>query len=293
VRDCWVPRPGYVFGFCDYDTLEMRTLAQVYLWMMDVDTCPLLEAINAALQMRGRPGMTLEEAAFGFIRVANEQMARAIREVTVARGFDVRRHVLACFGGAGGQHACALARSLGIPRVRIHRFAGILSAYGLGLADVVRERQQPAAAPLHLETVSHFKQRLEDLAALARRDLEAAGFSPDRIRVLRFLHLRYEGTDHGWMVPEPEDLNFEQAFRATYRREYGFELEGRRIWVDDLRVRAVLEHVGHRPVGVGDLVVRHDAAGIEFQRLPIRLHCPFEIAVPEKLVPGPRIGDVV
>jgi len=109
--------------------------------------------------------MTLEEVAMGFIRVANESMCRPIRALTQvnfnlimllfngfilyiysqARGYDTRQHTLACFGGAGGQHSCAIARSLGIGRVVIHKYAGILSAYGMACADVVHEVQEPCA----------------------------------------------------------------------------------------------------------------------------------------------------
>jgi 5-oxoprolinase (ATP-hydrolysing) len=101
--------------------------------------------INACLKDQGRPPMSLEAVAYGFIAVANENMARPMREISVARGHDIKEHVLACFGGAGGQHACALARTLGIAKIFIHRFAGILSAYGLGLADVVVAKQEPAS----------------------------------------------------------------------------------------------------------------------------------------------------
>ena len=89
--------------------------------------------------------MSLEEVALGFLRVANEVMVRPIREISVMRGYDIKEHVLACFGGAGGQHACEIARELGISKVHIHRFAGILSAYGMGLADIVVEKQEPSA----------------------------------------------------------------------------------------------------------------------------------------------------
>ena len=99
--------------------------------------------INTGLS--GSSSMTPEQVALGFIEVANETMARPIREISVARGYDLKDHVLACFGGAGAQHATAIARMLGIPQVFIHRFAGILSAYGLGLANVVVEKQQPAS----------------------------------------------------------------------------------------------------------------------------------------------------
>ena len=109
----------------------------------------LAKEINADLQVKGKPVMTIEEVAYGFVSVANEVMARPIREISVARGHDIRKHKLACFGGAGGQHACAIARSLGVSKIFIHRFAGILSAYGLGLADVVEEIQEPASGVLN------------------------------------------------------------------------------------------------------------------------------------------------
>lgn len=119
--------------------------------------------------------MTLEEVAMGFIRVANESMCRPIRALTQvnlnliivllfidfilntysqARGYDTRQHTLACFGGAGGQHSCAIARSLGISRVVIHKYAGILSAYGMACADVVHEVQEPCALTYDIGKIS-------------------------------------------------------------------------------------------------------------------------------------------
>lgn len=91
--------------------------------------------------------MTEEEVAMGFVNVANEAMCRPIRALTQAKGHDTSRHVLACFGGAGGQHACAIARSLGMKTVLIHRYSGILSAYGMALADVVHEEQEACSKP--------------------------------------------------------------------------------------------------------------------------------------------------
>jgi 5-oxoprolinase (ATP-hydrolysing) len=105
----------------------------------------LTRTINDSTHRDGQPAMSVEQVAMGFIRVANETMVRPIREISVMRGFDIKEHTLATFGGAGAQHACAIARALGIAKIFIHRFSGILSAYGIGLADVVAERQQPAA----------------------------------------------------------------------------------------------------------------------------------------------------
>lgn len=99
------------------------------------------DKVNADAAAAGQPQKTMAEVALGFIDVANEAMCRPIRALTQARGLDVSQHVLACFGGAGGQHACAIARQLGMGTVFVHRYASILSAVGMGLASLVREAQ--------------------------------------------------------------------------------------------------------------------------------------------------------
>lgn len=119
----------------------------------------LTEDINKWLESEGKR-MSIEEVAMGFVRVANEAMCRPIRALTQAKGFDTSRHALACFGGAGGQHACAIARSLGMKQVFVHKYAGILSAYGMALADVVQEAQEPCAKPYNQENMEYFLRRL-------------------------------------------------------------------------------------------------------------------------------------
>ena len=204
----------------------------------------LTDQINHEAASAGQPSWSVEEVALGFLRVANETMIRPIREVSVQRGFDIQEHVLACFGGAGGQHACALARDLGISLVFVHRFAGILSAYGIGLADLTIERQEPAAEVLaQVGDLSptlpiNLAERLTELAHQAASELQEQGASYSTLQVQRFLNLRYQGTDTNLMIREPEDGNYAQSFRQTYLREFGFELD-REILVDDLRVRVV------------------------------------------------------
>jgi len=97
--------------------------------------------INEHCAANGQASMSLDEIAFGFINVANEAMCRPIRALTQAKGYDTKQHVLACFGGAGSQHACAIARKLGMGKIFVHRYSSVLSAYGIAMADVVRERQ--------------------------------------------------------------------------------------------------------------------------------------------------------
>jgi len=208
----------------------------------------LTDEINADYVRRGRKRMSLEEVAFGFIEVANAAMARPIREISVLRGFDIKEHTLATFGGAGPQHAVAMARSLGIRRIVIHRYAGILSAYGMGLADVVVERQQPAAGNLNRESLSRFSTILQRLCREAGEDLEKQGFSAAKISFTCYLNLRYQGTDTALMVAAPDlnikDFDFAGNFAELYQQEFGFTLEQRAIVVDDLRVRAVAHSVG-------------------------------------------------
>jgi 5-oxoprolinase (ATP-hydrolysing) len=187
----------------------------------------------------GQPAMSVEQVAMGFIQVANETMVRPIREISVMRGFDIKEHMsLATFGGAGAQHACAIARALGIAKIFIHRFSGILSAYGIGLADVVAERQQPAAEIYQKGSLPKLLGQLKAIQADAEKELSDQGFSDDQIRATRYLNLRYQGTDTALMIPEPPNGDFMAAFKDTYRREFGFDLEDRDILVDDLRVRA-------------------------------------------------------
>jgi len=199
----------------------------------------LAQIINHDYAQKGYQELSLEEVALGFIRVANEVMVRPIREISVMRGYDIKEHVLACFGGAGGQHACAIARELGISKIFIHRFSGILSAYGMGLADIVVEKQEPSSFRYGNQTWESIELRLQNLESSARQELEPQCSVDQSIEIKKYLNLRYEGTDTAIMVLEPEDKKYEKAFKTTYLREFGFVLEGRDILVDDIRVRAI------------------------------------------------------
>jgi hypothetical protein len=165
--------------------------------------------------------------ALGFLVVANEIMGRPIREISVMRGFNIKEHILACFGGDGGQHATAVARRLGIRTVFLHRQAGILSALGLEAADLVIERQEPAGSVPLKEARQRLRQRLDELAADAEAELAAKGYEPVLIAVSCYLNLRYAGTDTAFMVPWPEGTSFEDTFSALHRRLFGFDLHNR------------------------------------------------------------------
>lgn len=194
-------------------------------------------------------------------------MCRPIRNLTQMRGFDITKHALACFGGAGPQHACAMARALGISKVYIHRYGGILSAYGLSMADAVAEEQEPAKEVYAVSTSSGFDEK-QDLSATTREarlgylsekahaSLMKQGYPKDSIVVEKYLNMRYDGTDNAIMIRENDNndgvsLPFARTFVEQYYREFGFELEGRDILIDDFRVRAFVP--GQTPTPPADV----------------------------------------
>jgi len=147
--------------------------------------------------------MRAEDVALGFVRVANEAMCRPIRALTQSKGYDITRHTLSCFGGAGGQHAAAIAANLGIRTIFLHRFSGILSAYGLGLADVVQEVQEPCTKDLSDASIDYIQDRIEALKQRGKQELEKYGFADrgdGKIQCHVYLNLRYAGTDTAIMT---------------------------------------------------------------------------------------------
>lgn len=197
-----------------------------------------VQASKSALEKVCPEGYTWEETAVGFLDVANETMCRPIRAITQAKGFDTSKHVLATFGGAGGQHCCAIARNLGIEKVFVHKYAGILSAYGMALADVVHEEQEPSA--FHYDQLEKILQRSELVRERASQQLESSKTEFKTIETELYLHMRFDKTDFGLMISEQEvDNTWREAFEKRYKSEFGFVLSDRKIWIDDIRVRAV------------------------------------------------------
>lgn len=180
-----------------------------------------------------------EDIALGFLEVANETMAKPIRSLTEARGFDTSAHNLASFGGAGGQHACAIAASLSIQTVIIHRYSSILSAYGMALADVVHEEQEPASGVLDDAAMVSIEERIVAMERKVEEELLSDGIAKERIQHEVYLNLRYQGTDNLLMVMRPEDGDFKSAFIKEHHREFTFTFDGRNILVEDIRVRGI------------------------------------------------------
>ncbi|CAH1451622.1 unnamed protein product [Lactuca virosa] len=183
--------------------------------------------------------MTVEEIAQGFINVANETMCRPIRQLTEMKGHETKNHALACFGGAGPQHACAIARSLGMNEVLVHKFCGILSAYGMGLADVIEEAQEPYSAAYSHESVLEASRRETLLLQQVKQKLKDQGFGESSITTESYLNLRYEGTDTAIMVKGKSGSDYAVEFVKLFQQEYGFKLENRNILICDVRVRGI------------------------------------------------------
>ncbi|KAL2278208.1 hypothetical protein FJTKL_14623 [Diaporthe vaccinii] len=197
----------------------------------------LTQLVNS--EKHGDDQLTPEQVAMGFIEVANATMARPIRTLSEGRGFDTAAHNLACFGGAGGQHAVAIARDLGIRRILIHKLSSILSAYGMALADIVVEKQDPEAAIYGAEASDRIQERFEAMAKEATEDLGSQGIPPQKVIHEYFLNMRYRGSDTALMIQHPDDGDFSRAFGDRHQREFGFGQPDRDILVDDIRVRSI------------------------------------------------------
>ncbi|KAF4929840.1 hypotheticall protein [Colletotrichum fructicola] len=219
-----------VFGPKENEPLNREVTASKFL--------ELTSQINKDREASGLSLLSPEEVALGFLKVADEGMASPIRALTEARGYEAGVHHLACFGGAGGQHACSVATVLGISRIIIHKYSSILSAYGMSLADVVHEIQRPSAITYSDETAASIQQQLEDLSSQATLELVKQGFAEDRITHDAYLNMRYAGSSSSLMILKGADWNFKTEFEDAHRRGFGFHFPEKAIIVDDIRIRA-------------------------------------------------------
>ena len=183
-----------------------------------------------------------EEVAAGFLRIAVANMANAIKKISVQRGYDVTEYVLNCFGGAGGQHACLVADALGIRTVFLHPFAGVLSAYGMGLADVRALRERQIEMPLTDAALPALTDACDALGREAAAEVRSQHVPAERIGLQRQVHLRYAGTDTALPVGLPDGGNaagLRAAFEAAHRRRFGFAVADRDLIAEAVSVEAV------------------------------------------------------
>jgi len=207
----------------------------------NADEALSFEAVEARFnELAGKTGRSAEVVAEGFINIAVQQMANAIKKISVARGYDVTRYTLQCFGGAGGQHACLVADALGMTRVFVHPLAGVLSAYGMGLADQNVIREQAVEMPLAAASLPMIAERLDALGAAAQAELERQQVNAGAVKVHYRVHVRYEGSDSALVVPFGDLATIKAGFEAAYRQRFAFLMQGKRLVVEAVSVEAVV-----------------------------------------------------
>ena len=219
IQPAWFPK---VFGLGGDEALDAEVVQQRFA------------------ELAARTGRTPEAVAEGFIDIAVQQMANAIKKISVARGYDVTRYALQCFGGAGGQHACLVADALGMSRVFVHPLAGVLSAYGMGLADQTVIREQSVERVLDDAALQAVAKVLDALAEAALSEIERQRFSEAPARVQRRVHVRYEGSDSALVVPCGDRDTIVAGFEAAYRQRFAFLMPDRRLVVEAVSVEVVV-----------------------------------------------------
>jgi 5-oxoprolinase (ATP-hydrolysing) len=182
---------------------------------------------------------TPERIAAGFIAIAVSRMAQAIKQITIEKGRDPADFALACFGGAGGQHACLVAEALGMRTILIHPLAGVLSAYGMGLADQIVLREQAVEREINEAAMPALAQVADQLGEQAVGALAAQGATPDTIQTSRRAHVRYAGTDTPITVDLTDTAAMRAAFEAAHRRLFGFIMQGRTLIAESIEVEAM------------------------------------------------------
>jgi 5-oxoprolinase (ATP-hydrolysing) len=184
-------------------------------------------------------GMKPEEIADGFIKIAVENMANAIKKISVQRGYDVTRYALNCFGGAGGQHACLVADSLGMTRVLIHPFSSLLSAYGMGLADIRATREQAIELAYGPKALAALTKTAKRLGKAVKDEVAGQGVPTAKIKVFVRAHIRYAGTDTALTVDAATLPAMQRAFEKAHKARFGFIDRNKQLVVEAVSVEAV------------------------------------------------------
>ena len=220
LQPAWFPQ---VFGPHANEPLDAEAVAQGFArWAKQVQRTP-------------------EEVAQGCIQIAVQQMAAAIKKISIARGYDVTRYTLQCFGGAGGQHACLVADALGMKQVLIHPFAGVLSAFGMGLADQAANREQALEITLGDAAMPSLAEHAHVLQAAVVSDLTAQGWSPEGIQTYARVHIRYQGSDTALIVPySPSPNALSAAFEQAYQQRYSFLMPDKPLVVEAMSAEGVV-----------------------------------------------------
>ena len=186
---------------------------------------------------KNEPMMDIFKMAEGFLKIAVENMANAIKKISIQKGYDVTNYMLNCFGGAGGQHACNVADSLGISNVMIHPYAGVLSAYGMGLAEIRSIRE--GHFEKNITNILDAENLIEILSSQAKKDLNDQDISDASIILLKNAFLHYKGSHQNLEIKFDTPENMRKSFEQEHKKRFGFFVEDREIFIEMLTVEAV------------------------------------------------------
>ncbi|WP_339743849.1 hydantoinase B/oxoprolinase family protein [uncultured Rubinisphaera sp.] len=226
----------------DMNVITGRVLPQHFPFALDIESVrkKLATLCQQIADSSLAQNFTPEDLAEGFLEIANIRMARAIRKVSAARGYDPAEHVLVSFGGAGGQHACSIANELGIQKIIIHPLAGLFSAYGIGCGDQRQIESQSVLQPLQEITESELTDQFLFLEQTAQKALRDQGVEPNQFDTAEFsLDMRYAGTETPLTISQPEDGDFSKAFRQEFHTRFGYSRPEQPIEVATARAEVI------------------------------------------------------
>ena len=184
-----------------------------------------------------KPELDIIFMAEGFLKIAVENMANAIKKISIQRGYDVTNYTMNCFGGAGGQHACHVADSLGISKVLIHPYAGVLSAYGMGLAEIRSIRE--GHLEQNIEEIENAKVLINKLSLKANEDLKKQGIEKSSIKLVKRAFLHYQGSHQNLEINFDTIDKMRESFEQEHKKRFGFFVDGRTIFVEMITVEAI------------------------------------------------------
>ncbi|MDG2244530.1 MAG: hydantoinase B/oxoprolinase family protein [Rhodospirillaceae bacterium] len=246
----------------------------------------LADQVTETLDVKHTP----EALADGFLTLAVENMARAIKTISVQRGHDVSKYTLVCFGGAGGQHACRVADSLGMNQIFIPPFAGVLSAYGMGLANLRVLKEQTIALPLDESFFDQITEALASLTSLALSGLVAQGVPEEEVEISEHLHVRYDGSDSAIPIKASTFECALEKFETQHKKLFGFSQSGKGLVVETITSEA---SGGGAPLHKSDLTNAHSDESVPLERVAIWSNSAWQ-TVPvyesESLTPGQSIN---
>ena len=215
-----------VFGKTGDQPLNLEIVKKKFLDLSDIIS-----------KEKNEPMMDIFKMAEGFLKIAVENMANAIKKISIQKGYDVTNYMLNCFGGAGGQHACNVADSLGISNVMIHPYAGVLSAYGMGLAEIRSIRE--GHFEKNITNILDAENLIEILSSQAKKDLNDQDISDASIILLKNAFLHYKGSHQNLEIKFDTPENMRKSFEQEHKKRFGFFVQDREVFIEMLTVEAV------------------------------------------------------